>query len=194
VEAGCGWAVTEPPIGDFEGDSTYTWSIIFAPGSEKRCVVYWASMATCDSAPPAKFYVAEARVKDSAGAIDTLRNIGDAKLLGGPLPDTLPSSPQFGSGNRAPSPQLSLVAVPNPALSEIELRFELPSAVPFNLGIYDVGGRLIRRPAVTPHANGSGSYRWDLTDAAGQRVQVGLYFARIMTAAGSRVIPLTVLK
>src|SRR5262249_5847352 len=192
-DAECGWNTATPPGGDFEGDSSYTWSIHFPPGSTARsCVIYWLSMATCDSAPPAKFYVALAQAKDSNGAVDTLRNVGDTKLLGGPLPDSLPPGPITFGQPKYPA-ALTLSAAPNPSSSEIVLRFGMPAPMPFSLGIYDVSGRLVRRVEAIPTASGSGSFRWNLADANGARVGVGLYFAK-PTTTGSRSVPLAVLR
>ena len=39
-----------------------------------------------------------------------------------------------------------------------------------------------------------GSFRWDLSRGDGRRVRPGVYFARLVTPAGTRVVPLTVLK
>jgi hypothetical protein len=193
-DSSCGWAVEEPPAGGFEGDSTYTWSIRFPAGAQKSCVVYWVSMATCDSVPPGKFYVGDARVKDSAGFVDTLLNVGDTKLLGGPRPDSISQAPQFNLDHPGGAGELILTATPNPGRSLILVRFDLPSAMPFSLGIFDVSGRLVRRADVVPTAGGSGAYAWDLRDGAGQRVRVGVYFARLSTSAGSRAVPLAVLR
>lgn len=194
-DTACGWSTAIPPVGGFEGDSSYTWSILFPPfGADRSCVIYWVSMATCDSAPPAKFYIADARVKDSNGAIDTLQNVGDSKLLGGPLPDSLSGPPGISSGRTANRTGLTLSAVPNPGSSEMILRFTLPAGVPHSLGIYDVSGRLVLRVPDTHVTGGSGSFRWNLANMQGLPVGPGMYFARLVSQVGTRVTALTVLK
>lgn len=193
LDSVCGWATDEQPGGAFEGDSSYTWSIHFPPGEDKDCVVYWVSTLTCDSIPSAKFYVSSVYVMDSLGAVDTLRRVADARLLGGANPDTS----YFGQSRRAPTDggrALTLTAVPNPTSASMLLRFSLPRPMAFHLGVYDVSGRLIRRAGVSPDAAGKGQFLWDLTTGDGQRVLAGVYFARLVSAAGSRVVTMTVLR
>ncbi len=85
ADTGCAWAVADPPGGDFEGDSTYTWSIVFDPtDADRRCVVFWVSRGTCPDAVPANFCLDYVKVKDSSGAVDDLAVLGGATLLGGP--------------------------------------------------------------------------------------------------------------
>ncbi|MBI5711654.1 MAG: hypothetical protein HZC42_15315 [Candidatus Eisenbacteria bacterium] len=80
----CGWATAVPPNGDFEGDSSYTGSIVFSPLSSGRdCVEYWFSAATCGEPSPADFVLASVKVKDSAGSVDSLTVLNRATILGG---------------------------------------------------------------------------------------------------------------
>jgi hypothetical protein len=79
--ASCGWTMAGPG-GDFAGDSSYTWSIAFPPGSDKSCVTYWVEGGAC-SGKPASFLLGSVKVRDSAGAIDELVVTGNATILGG---------------------------------------------------------------------------------------------------------------
>src|SRR2546426_1590628 len=79
ADSGCGWATSTPPDGSFDGDSSYTWRIVFPPlNSEKRCVVHWISATGCLGPTPADFVVSSVKVKDSAGAVDTLSVVHSA--------------------------------------------------------------------------------------------------------------------
>lgn len=73
VSSSCGTAAPVGVPGMFGGDSSYTWSITFPPGADRRCVTYRVSAAGCiANPPPATFYMVSARAKDSNGAIDEL--------------------------------------------------------------------------------------------------------------------------
>jgi len=76
-----------PPGGDFEGDSSYTWSIEFPRLDPNRtCVRYVVSAASCGGTiPAADFVLASVLVKDSKGAVDTLLVLDGASILGGSL-------------------------------------------------------------------------------------------------------------
>ena len=77
----CGAANPVRPGGDFEGDSTYAWSISFSPlSSGRECVVYLFSGTGCTSSTPAEFRLASVLVKDSNGAVDTLATTGFALI------------------------------------------------------------------------------------------------------------------
>ena len=193
-DSSCGWVTADSPGGTFLGDSSYTWSIHFPAGASKECIVYWVSTATCDTTPSAKFYVASALALDSNGAVDTLTLVASARLLGGSTPDTSYFDSAAHRAPSAPPSSLNLVAMPNPASGGTVLRFVMPGAIAFRLGIYDVSGRLVRRATVTPTARGAGQFIWDLTQADGQRVRAGVYFARLVTERGTRVVPVTVLR
>lgn len=95
------WAVNAPPEQDFEGDSTYTWTIHFPAGSTQRdCVQYLVSAAACDSPASARFEPATVVVLDALGRADTLVSTGGAEIAPAPtmslsisqvLPTELPS-------------------------------------------------------------------------------------------------------
>lgn len=77
----CGVMKATNPGGDFDGDTTYTWSIIFPEGStDHSCVIYnvgslQGGMST--------FSLTSVKTKDAAGNIDNLAIHGDATIGGG---------------------------------------------------------------------------------------------------------------
>ncbi len=76
----CGWNTAVHPGADFDGDTTYTWSIVFPPSSDKNCITYLVSAGRCLSAQPAEFWLTSVKVRDSAGQVDTLRVVGHATI------------------------------------------------------------------------------------------------------------------
>ena len=76
---------------------------------------------------------------------------------------------------------VSLGAWPNPFEGSLEIVCTLPSTEPARLGIYDVGGRLVRSLEV---AGPSGTVRWDGADEARRPLPAGAYYLRV--EAGSR--------
>jgi hypothetical protein len=68
---------------------------------------------------------------------------------------------------------------PNPASSYATLRFALPREASIGLGVYDVGGRLVRTLATGVANAGQHGVTWNLLDRDGQRVPNGVYFARL---------------
>jgi hypothetical protein len=68
---------------------------------------------------------------------------------------------------------------PNPFNPSTTIRFDLPSAGPVRLAIYDVGGRLVRHLAQGQLPAGTHTVVWDGRDSAGRGVSSGAYFARV---------------
>lgn len=104
LRTGCGTASHVLPVGGLGGDSTFTWSIRFEPGSARMCVTYlvWGDN---EPAQPATFCLASVKVMDSSGEIHELEIAGGATLFGGaeescPLAVTsiYPSIVQAGAG------------------------------------------------------------------------------------------------
>jgi hypothetical protein len=191
----CGAAADSLPGGSFAGDSSYTWSIRFAAGdAAKNCVIYWFSAATCDTAPPAKFVIADIATLDSNGAIDTLLNVGDAKLSGAPGADTT----WWAGGRTPPAPPamaFSLLLHPNPTNGEVRLDVALPTPETLRLSIFDLTGRVVRQLEQGGSLSGGvHRYRWDLKDADGRQVPSGVYFARAASRAGTRLVRIMVVK
>jgi hypothetical protein len=77
--------------------------------------------------------------------------------------------------------------VPNPFNPTTRLRFELATAGPAQLAIYDVRGHCVRMLADAALAAGPHSRVWDGTDAHGAGVASGVYLARL-TSGGQRAV------
>ncbi|MFH1682023.1 MAG: FlgD immunoglobulin-like domain containing protein [Candidatus Eisenbacteria bacterium] len=73
---------------------------------------------------------------------------------------------------------------PNPFSSECLLSFELPSAMPVALRVFDPNGRLVRTIVSGEHAPGFHTTTWDGRNDGGRRVGLGLYFVRLETPRG----------
>ncbi len=71
---------------------------------------------------------------------------------------------------------------PNPAVRSTALRFTLPRAGRARVIILDTAGRVVREWTAGALAEGEHAIAWDLTDASGHGVAVGLYFARLEAA------------
>jgi len=97
----------------------------------------------------------------------TPRNYGDIVDLG-----ALGVGPHTG--------QLSFSVAPNPARTA-HFSFSLPEAADVEIGIYDVAGRQVFSLVKGNLAAGSYSRDWAGTDAAGNTVGAGVYFARMRT-------------
>lgn len=82
-----GWAVNAPPGRDFEGDSTYTWTVHFPDGSTSRdCVQYLVAASDCGTPAFAMFEAVGVVVLDESGIADTLSVGAGARIS--PLPTT----------------------------------------------------------------------------------------------------------
>ncbi len=94
----------------------------------------------------------------------------------------------------APGPFTLIGAVPNPFNPTTVVRFNLPSAQPAQLSLYDVQGRLVRTLVDGPRPAGLNEVRWDGHDAMGRTVASGTYFARLHAGAQSSVKTLTLVR
>jgi hypothetical protein len=97
----------------------------------------------------------------------------------------------------APSPlpptrDVRLVARPNPFLGSSTIEFELPQAGSVALGVYDLGGRLVRSLAGGVLPAGPHRLTWDGHDASGARAPAGVYFVRL--TGGVRTIETKLVK
>ncbi|MCK4414381.1 MAG: T9SS type A sorting domain-containing protein [Candidatus Eisenbacteria sp.] len=72
---------------------------------------------------------------------------------------------------------------PNPFSPETRIDFELPTAGPVELAIYEVNGRQIRSLLKEERAAGPHTVRWDGRDDDGREVPSGVYFYNL-TASG----------
>ena len=85
-----------------------------------------------------------------------------------------------------PRPTNALGApTPNPCRGRLTVSYALAGAGSFELGLYDVNGRLLRRLAGGEHPAGSGVAVWDGSDEHRAPVEPGVYFLR-MVGAGFR--------
>ena len=186
-------------VGATPPDSSYLWTVLFAsaPNSPQH-LVYWVTGSSCDSSASPRFAVTDVRALDSAGASDTLISRGCLILNGATTAAAaaLIQAPPHGPSDEvqeALPTRLALFASPNPLVGAAMIRFDLPGAISYRLALYDVSGALVLDATPVVRAQ-RGSFRWDLTRRDCQRVHPGVYFARLTTSAGSRVVPLTVLK
>ena len=85
-----------------------------------------------------------------------------------------------------------MMAYPNPSNAGARLSFTTSSRQRVNLSLYDVGGRRVRTIQDGEVDAGVHSLNWDGNDASGRSLASGLYFARLMTPAGTRSIRLVV--
>ncbi|MBK8164330.1 MAG: T9SS type A sorting domain-containing protein [bacterium] len=90
-------------------------------------------------------------------------------------------------------PQATALATiyPNPFNPRTVIAFELAETGPFELAIYDLGGRLVRVLEAGTQAAGRHEATWDGQDHAGRAVPTGTYFCRLSTAQGSQTMKLT---
>lgn len=95
---------------------------------------------------------------------------------------------------RAALEPVLLPCAPNPFNPRTTLRFELPSAGPVRLDVYDVAGRLVRSLVDETRAAGSHEVDWDGRDEAGNEVGSGVYLARLEFAGSSRVTRMGLLR
>lgn len=72
-----------------------------------------------------------------------------------------------------------LTTSPNPFLGRSTIGFTLAHAEPLELGVYDLGGRLVRSLARRQLEAGPHQYVWDGLDEGGRRAPAGVYFVRL---------------
>ena len=81
----------------------------------------------------------------------------------------------FVAGSESGSP--AFLVYPNPFRTEATVMCNLPDAAEYQLGVYDVSGRLVRNLAGS--ASGTTQVTWDGRDARDRRVPSGVYFFRL---------------
>jgi hypothetical protein len=84
-----------------------------------------------------------------------------------------------------PAAALRLQASPNPFNPATVLSFELAAPGPVTLAVYGIDGRLVATLAEGQHGQGRHQVIWDGTDARGQRVASGVWFARLTGDEGT---------
>lgn len=75
--------------------------------------------------------------------------------------------------------------IPNPTRGPTTLNFSLPTGGRFEIGIYDLGGRLVRTLLNSELKAESGNITWDGRDSAGLRLGAGVYFVAL-AGSGAR--------
>jgi hypothetical protein len=98
-----------------------------------------------------------------------------------------------GAGRRPAGLELALLGV-QPVRVRMAMRLQLPAAMHARLAIYDVAGRRVRVVLDRNLAAGETAATWDGCNAAGAAVGSGVYFARLATVAGTRVIKAVLLR
>jgi hypothetical protein len=90
------------------------------------------------------------------------------------------AAPVAVEGPPAPPARLTLGPCrPNPFSASTALRFTLPRAAPVRLELLDPQGRRVRRLFAGPLGAGLHELTWDGRDEQGNRVALGIYWARI---------------
>lgn len=85
----------------------------------------------------------------------------------------------------APPRSLALNAYPNPFNPTIKLELQLPIAGHVDARVYDIRGRQVRRLHAASVPAGMLTLIWDGCDNGGRRQGSGVYWARVVTAAGT---------
>ncbi|MBK8167753.1 MAG: hypothetical protein IPK64_17540 [bacterium] len=80
---------------------------------------------------------------------------------------------------------------PNPFNPETVIRFELPQAGQARLAVHDPRGALVAVLLDADLPAGASQATWDGVDAAGRDAPSGMYLVRLETAAGVRVVKVT---
>jgi hypothetical protein len=115
------------------------------------------------------------------GGFEVPRSAGPTSIHDVPLPG-------------APLPLAIHRALPNPTTGPSTIVYDLPVVGRLALGVYDVGGRLVRRLESAPAAPGRHAFAWDGRDREGSPVATGLYFLRLDTDLGEHTEKLVVLR
>jgi hypothetical protein len=90
----------------------------------------------------------------------------------------LPVDGDAPGGPRVTELQL-LQNTPNPFSERTMIRYHIPKSGPVNLGVYDLGGRLISTLVAKSAGGGENGVTWDGTDTQGGVVANGVYFYRL---------------
>ena len=90
--------------------------------------------------------------------------------------------------------EFTVSAAPNPFNPTVVIRWNLPRDDEVAIKIHDARGRLVRQLRSGPASAGPGQVTWRGRDDAGQGVATGVYFCRVESAVGVRMIKVTLLK
>lgn len=134
-----------------------------------------------------------------AGAAPNIQGAGRVNALAAlqATPDPLGCVVMMPNGTAVPCDQVedgarAMMAYPNPSNAGARLSFTTAARQHVNLSLYDIGGRRVRTLQDGEVDAGVHSLNWDGNDASGRSLASGLYFARLMTPAGTRSIRLVV--
>ena len=83
---------------------------------------------------------------------------------------------------------------PNPFNPSTRIDLSLPHPQTVHVGIYDAGGRLVKRLAGGPMSAGVHVLEWDGTDLGGGRAASGAYFCRLLSETRTQTVKLLLLK
>jgi hypothetical protein len=84
------------------------------------------------------------------------------------------------------------LAGPSPATGAARFECVLPAPTTARIELFAVDGRRVRALHDGPLPAGARDLTWDLRDAAGRRVDSGVYFARLVTPLGTRTTRLVI--
>jgi hypothetical protein len=137
------------------------------------------SLGEASHEAPNRWEFLDSRIEPRTTYTYAIRTLGEEGFIAGTIAVTTPQA-HFAL----------LPPEPNPAREYVRFRFELPSATPADLRVYDVAGRLVRR---LQEGNQGGDHLalWDGRDGVGRRVPNGLYLVQLR--AGGRVATARVL-
>jgi hypothetical protein len=102
------------------------------------------------------------------------------------MPLQCPAIAGIGETSATPqSPRASVMVWPNPTSGPVHMRFHLPEAGQFQLGIYDVSGHLVRQLQDGRGTPGLRMQTWDGRNDRGRRVGSGVYVVRLCGPDGT---------
>ncbi len=90
-------------------------------------------------------------------------------------------NPEFGIAEEEFAFGFNLKSIaPNPFMKSTTIKYEIPSTLKTNIGVYDISGRLIKTLINESQKPGYYTVTWDCKDVKGRMVPSGIYFARLM--------------
>ena len=155
---------------EYSTDSGATYPYVIATGLPNTGVYVW-------TVPSVGTMHARVRVRAHDGAGNTVEDTSDA--------DFEIRYETSGIAENLMGADAVMRVYPNPAFkgrASVLYRMKAPGAAQIN--IYDVRGRLVRRLATGPHAQGLFSTKWDGADERGQAVAAGVYLVRLDASSG----------
>lgn len=130
--------------------------------------------------PCTKYYFAM-KVVDEAGNASPVKTFGPIRTMCSPGGGYASSEAAHDVEGGVPPEMEFARPQPNPASNSTLLEFGVPAdraGARFEVGVFDLAGRLIRSLARGSANPGRFTVRWDLDDQAGVRVKAGVYYVR----------------